>query len=107
MASSSVFVLRDDGKYDLVETNHRTDEVTILETLTEAEMNNYHSLPIEDTIMFARGNRDDRLRDTDWWASSDLTMTDDQIAYRQALRDIPTHTNWPNLNDEDWPTKPE
>ena len=107
MASSSVFVLRDDGDYDLVETNHRTNEVTILETLTETEMNNYHNIPIEDAIIFARGDRDDRLLETDWWASSDLTMTTDQISYRQALRDMSTHANWPNLNPEDWPTKPE
>jgi hypothetical protein len=26
--------------------------------------------------------------------------------YRQALRDITTHANWPNLADSDWPTKP-
>jgi hypothetical protein len=26
--------------------------------------------------------------------------------YRQALRDLPSHTNWPNLADADWPTKP-
>ena len=26
--------------------------------------------------------------------------------YRQALRDITTHANWPNLADGDWPTKP-
>lgn len=25
--------------------------------------------------------------------------------YRQALRDITTHANWPNLADSDWPTK--
>ena len=53
-----------------------------------------------------RGNRDGLLKDTDWWASSDLTMTAEQIAYRQALRDITTHANWPHLEDADWPTKP-
>lgn len=26
--------------------------------------------------------------------------------YRQALRDITTHANYPFLNDEDWPTPP-
>lgn len=26
--------------------------------------------------------------------------------YRQALRDITTHANWPDLADSDWPTKP-
>ena len=34
-------------------------------------------------------------------------MTQAEIDYRQALRDITTHSNWPNLNPEDWPVKPE
>lgn len=50
--------------------------------------------------------RDGLLSETDWWASSDLTMSTEQTAYRQALRDITTHDNWPNLTNDDWPTKP-
>lgn len=46
------------------------------------------------------------LQDTDWWAVSDRTMTSEQTAYRQALRDITAHANWPDLADDDWPTKP-
>ena len=53
-----------------------------------------------------RNLRDSKLSETDWWASSDLTMTSAQTTYRQALRDIPTHSNWPHLADNDWPTKP-
>ncbi len=53
-----------------------------------------------------RAKRNFLIFETDWWASSDLTMTTEQTTYRQALRDITTHTNWPHLNDEDWPTKP-
>ena len=47
------------------------------------------------------------LLGTDWWATSDRTMTTEQAAYRQALRDITNHSNWPNLSASDWPTKPE
>jgi hypothetical protein len=54
----------------------------------------------------SRGQRADLLEMTDWWAMSDRTMTSEQTAYRQALRDITTHANWPNLADSDWPTKP-
>ena len=53
-----------------------------------------------------RDLRDERLAQTDWWASSDLTMTAEQAAYRQSLRDITSHANWPHLEDADWPTKP-
>ena len=47
------------------------------------------------------------LDETDWMANSDLTMSDEMKTYRQALRDLPTHSNWPNLEDSDWPTKPQ
>ena len=55
----------------------------------------------------ARNLRETLLKETDWWAMSDRTMTAEQTAYRQALRDITTHANWPNLADSNWPTKPE
>jgi len=53
-----------------------------------------------------RSRRDMLLHATDWWAGSDHTMTQAQTDYRQALRDITNHANWPNLSDSDWPTKP-
>ena len=53
-----------------------------------------------------RSQRDTLIAETDWWASSDLTMTAEQTAYRQALRDITSHANWPHLEEADWPTKP-
>ena len=37
---------------------------------------------------------------------SDMTMSSEMATYRQALRDITTHENWPNLEDADWPTEP-
>ena len=56
--------------------------------------------------MMLRDERDRRLRETDHWAYQDRpTMTDEQIAYRQALRDI-TDT-YDSINDVVWPTKPE
>ena len=53
-----------------------------------------------------RIKRDQLIAETDWWAMSDRTMTAEQTAYRQALRDITSHANWPHLEDADWPTKP-
>lgn len=51
-----------------------------------------------------REKRNILLSETDWWASSDLTMTTEQTSYRQALRDI-TDT-YSSLDDVVWPTKP-
>lgn len=58
-----------------------------------------------DSLQDLRRVRDFLLAETDWWASSDLTMTAEQTAYRQALRDI-TET-YTSLDDVVWPTKPE
>ena len=51
-----------------------------------------------------REERNRRIAETDWWASSDLTMTAEQTAYRQALRDITENAT--SLDDVTWPTKP-
>jgi hypothetical protein len=53
-----------------------------------------------------RAKRDGLLADTDWMALSDVTMSADMTAYRQALRDITSHANFPYLTDEDWPVAP-
>lgn len=67
----------------------------------------------EATAKRNRKERDHRLAETDFHALSDVTMSSDMSAYRQALRDITTHSNWPNLeypdmdgSGGDWPTKP-
>jgi Iap family predicted aminopeptidase len=51
--------------------------------------------------------RDALLAETDWTGLSDVTMSAEMAAYRQALRDITTHANFPNLAEEDYPVKPE
>ena len=53
-----------------------------------------------------RQNRNSLIAESDWMACSDVTMSDAWKTYRQALRDLPTHSNWPHLDDADWPTKP-
>jgi len=53
-----------------------------------------------------RSIRNNKLSETDFYALSDVTMSDAMITYRQALRDITKHNNWPNLSDSDWPIKP-
>ena len=51
-----------------------------------------------------RQARNLKLLDTDWWASSDLTMTQKQKDYRQALRDITK--SYTSLDDVVWPSVP-
>jgi hypothetical protein len=57
-----------------------------------------------EPMRLLREERNRRIAETDWWASSDLTMTAEQTAYRQALRDITDTAT--SLDDVTWPTKP-
>ena len=50
--------------------------------------------------------RDALLQQTDFYALSDVTTPAEIAVYRQALRDITTHANFPNLAEADWPVKP-
>jgi len=55
-----------------------------------------------------RQARNNLLAETDWTQQPDIseeTRTKWQ-SYRQALRDLPTHKNWPNIEESDLPTKP-
>lgn len=58
----------------------------------------------------AAGNRSKRnslLTESDWTQVADAPVDATAWAtYRQALRDITTHANWPNLEPNDWPTQP-
>lgn len=56
----------------------------------------------EDAV---RNKRDQLLKETDWMALSDVTMSAEMTSYRQALRDITEQAGFPY--DITWPTKPE
>ena len=54
-----------------------------------------------------RTKRDGLLAECDWWASSDLTMSDARKKYRTDLRDLPSTVSDPSTwEDITWPTKP-
>jgi len=62
--------------------------------------------PSDEVAQTMRYKRDQLLADTDYLALSDNTLTTEMATYRQALRDITDHANFPYLNDADWPAKP-
>ena len=57
-----------------------------------------------EPMRLLREERNRRLAETDWWASSDLTMSSERTTYRQALRNITNSAT--SLDDVTWPTKP-
>ena len=76
-------------------------------TTTKAEHEAAYQATLDAATAEAnRATRDAKLAETDFYALTDVTLTAEMTTYRQALRDITAHANWPNLNDDDWPTKP-
>lgn len=61
--------------------------------------------PNQELIDQFKEKRNRLLAETDWWAVADRTMTQEEIDYRQALRDIPQQEGFP-LSLIEWPTKP-
>ena len=96
---------REDGTIEYV--NPRYDELV---AATRAHLESVVPVIIPDeeiaadNLRMLRKQRDQKIAETDWWASSDLTMSSERTTYRQALRDITDSAT--SLDDVTWPTKP-
>ena len=123
MTENSVMVVAVNRSYDRMTEKiskvdpYIEDNVVYLhkiESLTDSEKTAAQTEVDNQTASRNREERNKRLVETDWMACSDVTMSNDWKTYRQALRDLPTHKNWPNLKspdpieggDNDWPVKP-
>jgi len=51
-----------------------------------------------------RKERDAKLAETDWRASSDVALSTAWRTYRQALRNVPAQADFPDVT---WPTAPD
>ena len=56
-----------------------------------------------ELLVEVRGTRDELLKDTDFYALSDVTMSSAMTTYRQDLRDLPATVDLTNIV---YPTKP-
>ena len=83
--------------------------------LTEEEIADIQELQSSTTrearvAQSMRSERNTLLAASDWTQANDSPLTDEAkaswVTYRTALRNLPNHSNWPNLEDADWPTKP-
>ena len=63
--------------------------------------------PFEKSIKNLREKRNNLLRETDWMANSDVTMSDDWKTYRQELRDLTNGLDTvEKVEAKEFPTKP-
>ena len=89
----------------VIEINVVTGEKTTRDMTETEEKEILNSAPSESAQLDAlRHERNILLKETDWMANSDVTMSDAWKKYRQELRDI-TKT-YKSLDDVKWPTEP-
>ena len=75
---------------------------------TDTEIKNkYDELVAAEPLNQVREVRNQKLAETDWTKSRDITLSNDTDwkTYRQALRDITK--DYKSLDDVTWPEKPE
>ena len=86
-----------------------TDDEGNLVTKTDQE-NDHQAMLIAQAAQSVRTQRDAKLAESDWMvirsAETGIALTTEWATYRQALRDITSHANFPNLQDSDWPETP-
>ena len=77
------------------------------ETVRDAEEQAWQDGAFDRSIAFLRQRRNNLLSATDFYALSDVTMSDDMTTYRQALRDLPDGLDTvEKVNNKAYPTKP-
>lgn len=64
----------------------------------------FQELLAAEPLRILRKERDRLIAETDWWVVPDRTPTQEQLDYRQALRDITD--SYSSLDDVVWPEKP-
>ena len=80
-----------------------TDEDGV--TTTKAEQEAAYQANLDSKAASSiRATRDALLKETDWMALSDVTLSAEMSAYRQALRDVTAQEGFPN--EVTWPVKP-
>ena len=77
------------------------------ETARDAEEKAWEDGALARAQANLRQERNRRLAETDFYALSDVTMSDDMKTYRQNLRDLPAGKDTVDKCDNvTWPTKP-
>ena len=77
------------------------------ETARDAEEKAWADGALDRALLELRKDRNNLLAETDWWGTSDNTMTDAQKKYRQDLRDLTNGLDTVEKVDKVvFPTKP-
>jgi prefoldin subunit 5 len=87
--------------------NIQTGAVTQVDLTTEEQSAYDAGISFDDAIAQLREKRDNLLKQTDYLALSDQTLSSDMTTYRQNLRDLTNSLDTvEKVNNVTWPTKP-
>ena len=108
MIFQALYALAPTAEWSLQDDNLST-LVWLSEDITQPSNEDIEAKATELTnaepLRLLRTERNRLLAETDYWNASDTPdMSDEQIAYRQALRDLPDQAGFPD--NVTWPTKP-
>ena len=105
-SSESIIILNENSVVREVADDFAIEHRII--TLDNNDIKSVHedlvALAQSSVLPMLRFERDNRLKETDIWGLQDYPASSQQLAYRQALRDITDSYN--SLDTVVWPTKP-
>ena len=88
-------------------TGNRVQFTEAEETARDAEEQAWADGAFDRAIADLREQRTNLLKATDFYALSDVTMSEDMETYREELRNLPDGlTTVEDVNTVTWPTKP-
>ena len=83
--------------------NYTAEEEAVADAIEKEHNDNL----VGDLLKQFRVRRNALLADTDFYALSDVTMSEDMTTYRQELRDLPSGLSTvDDVNNTTFPTKP-
>ena len=83
------------------------DLTTEEENFRNQEIAEWNAGALDRALDILRNKRNNLLAETDFYANSDVTMSDAMRTYRQQLRDLTNGlTTVEDVNNVTWPTKP-
>lgn len=96
--------------YEYLDSDGLLQTADLSEEQLNADSDHWDAIRTDSNfIATLRVMRNTRLQECDWTQAEDMpsSIKAPYASYREALRNLPTHSNWPILNDSDWPAKPE
>tara|TARA_R110000764_G_scaffold65470_2_gene137125 strand:- start:88 stop:501 length:414 start_codon:yes stop_codon:yes gene_type:complete len=106
LSTQKAFTSTDEAEEQAESYIPRFEQLSVDYISPEIQAENAAAFELQNNSDNVRLDRNSKLAESDWMGMSDNSMTAEWVTYRQALRDITAHENFPVLEDSDWPVTP-